>query len=70
MQGFPRSGVAAAATAAFHGGVAAVLGLYALFWLRLRLTDTLPILAVLVLFTGAAGYQALTARAAARRKLA
>jgi hypothetical protein len=47
-----------------------VLGLYALFWLRLRLTDTLPALAVLVLFTGAAGYQALSARAAARRKLA
>jgi hypothetical protein len=69
-QGFPRGGLAAASTAAFHAGVGAVLGLYALFWLRLRLTDTLPALAALVLFTGAAGYQALSARASARRKLA
>ena len=69
-QGYPRSGLAAAATTAFHAGVAAVLGLYALFWLRLRLTDTLPVLAMLVIVTGAAGYMALTARAAARRKLA
>ena len=69
-QGYPHSGLAAAATTAFHAGVAAVLGLYALFWLRLRLTDTLPVLAALVTVTGAAGYVALTARAAARRKLA
>ena len=69
-QGYPRSGLAAAATTAFHAGVAAILGLYALFWLRLRLTDTLPVLAALVTVTGAAGYMALTARAAARRKLA
>ena len=45
---------------AFHGGLAGILALYAVFWLRLTLIDTLLPLAGLSIFTFLAGYKALS----------
>lgn len=50
----------------FHGGIAAMLGLYWLFWTRLNLAQTLPAAGAIGLFTAAAGYKALSALADAR----
>ncbi|KAI8473224.1 MAG: Oligosaccharyltransferase subunit Ribophorin II-domain-containing protein [Monoraphidium minutum] len=50
----------------FHGGIAALLGLYWLFWTRLNLAQTLPAALGVGAFTAAAGYKALSALADAR----
>lgn len=50
----------------FHGGIAALLGLYLLFWLRLNLATTLPLALGLGLFIAATGYKALGALSDAR----
>ena len=68
-QGFPMSGAASTATIAFHAGVASILGLYAVFWLRLTLIDTLLPLAGLSIFTFLAGYKALSWHARQEAKL-
>lgn len=68
LQGFPSSGSGFIAAMAFHGGIASILGLYTLFWLKLNLMQTLPILLVLGLFTTVAGYNALSRQAEARLK--
>ena len=68
LQGFPKSGPAFVAAVAFHGGIASILGLYTLFWLRLNLMQTLPVLLVLGIFTIFAGYSALSQQADARLK--
>jgi oligosaccharyltransferase complex subunit delta (ribophorin II) len=39
----------------FHGGIAAMLGLYLLFWLQLNLAQTLPLALGLGLFTAGRG---------------
>jgi hypothetical protein len=59
-QGFPTAGAASTATVAFHAGIASILGMYAVFWLRLTLIDTLLPLAGLGVFTFLAGYKALS----------
>lgn len=68
LKGFPRSGPALVAAVAFHGGIASILGLYTLFWLKLNLIQTLPILLVLGIFTTIAGYNALSQQADFRLK--
>ncbi|WIA23212.1 hypothetical protein OEZ86_010100 [Tetradesmus obliquus] len=63
--GFP-SGTAGLWALLFHGGIAALLGLYALFWLRLDLASTLPAALGLGAFTALTGYKALSALSAQR----
>ena len=65
LQGFPIGGMASTATVAFHAGIASILGLYAVFWLRLTIIDTLLPLAGLSLFTFLAGFKALSHHARA-----
>lgn len=67
MQGFPSGGGAVAALA-FHGGILAMLLLYTAFWWKLNILQTLPLLAVLGLFTAVAGYYNLSNLAGARLK--
>ncbi len=50
----------------FHGSIAALLGLYLLFWLRLNLAQTLPLALLLGLVVAITGYKALSATASAR----
>jgi oligosaccharyltransferase complex subunit delta (ribophorin II) len=50
----------------FHGGIAAMLLLYLLFWLHLNLAQMLPLAAGLGIFTAATGYKALSALSARR----
>ena len=66
-QGFP-SGAGSLAAAGFHGGLAAICGLYLLFWLRLNLMQTLPLLAALGVATAACGGATLRGLAAEQRK--
>ena len=56
------------ACVAFHAGIGGILGLYLLFWARLNILQTLPLLAVLGLFTAVSGNRALLALADARAK--
>lgn len=46
-QGFPTDGAGFVAAAGFHGGLAAICGLYLLFWVKLNLMQTVPLLAAL-----------------------
>ena len=68
VQGFPKEGSSRMAAFAFHGGIAGILGLYTLFWLKLNLMQTLPILFALGIFTTVAGYNALSQQADSRLK--
>jgi oligosaccharyltransferase complex subunit delta (ribophorin II) len=65
LQGFP-SGTAGLWALMFHGSIAAMLGLYLLFWLRLNLAQTLPLALGLGCFMALTGYKALGALSAAR----
>jgi len=68
---WPRAGSGAAiACAAFHGGMAALMGLYLVFWVQLSILQLLTPLAALGLFTVVAGHQALSALARERVKSA
>ena len=60
MQGMPSGGRLITA-AGFHAGVAAILVLYLVFWIRLTLLTMLPVLAGLLLYTTVLGYHALRA---------
>jgi oligosaccharyltransferase complex subunit delta (ribophorin II) len=42
----------------FHGGIAAMLGLYLLFWVKLNLAQTLPLALLLGVFTAGEGARA------------
>ena len=68
LQGFPRNATAHVAAVAFHSGTASILGLYTLFWLKLNLMQTLPILLVLGIVTTVTGYSALSQQADSRLK--
>lgn len=52
----------------FHGGILSILVLYYLFWTRINLLQTLPVLGVLGLVTSVAGYFALSTHADVRLK--
>ena len=60
LQGLPSGGKLATAVG-FHAGIAAILVLYLVFWIRLTLLTMLPILAGLLLYTTVLGYHALRA---------
>jgi hypothetical protein len=66
LKGFPASGAPRLAALAFFGGLASVLALYGVFWVRLNLLQLVPPLALAGSFTALAGRAALGARAAAR----
>ena len=70
LQGFPSSGPAALCAGGFHTGIAAILVLYALFWFRLNLLQTLPLLAGLGVFTSVVGYRVLSHLSDHRQKSA
>ncbi|PSC69378.1 dolichyl-diphosphooligosaccharide-glycosyltransferase subunit 2 [Micractinium conductrix] len=55
VKAFPTDGAGFLLAVAFHGGLAAICALYLLFWLRLNLMQTLPILAVLAALTAGFG---------------
>ncbi len=59
LQGLPSGGPAFLTTVAFHGGIAAILVLYFIFWVRLTLIDTLLPLLLLSIFTFYFGFLAL-----------
>ena len=67
---WPTGSYTASACLAFHAGIASILGLYLLFWTHLNILQTLPILAVLGLFTTISGHQALSGIAETRSKVA
>ncbi|KAL3696369.1 hypothetical protein R1sor_010445 [Riccia sorocarpa] len=56
----PTSGLPLLSALGFHGGIAAILILYSLFWLKLNLFTTLNILGFLGMFTCVTGYLALS----------
>lgn len=66
LRAFPASGGARAAAAAFHACLAAGLGLALLFWVRLTLVQTLPLVGGLGVVTLVTGHRALSQHAAAR----
>ena len=65
LRAFP-AGAASLWALALHGGIAAMLALYAAFWVRLNLAQTLPAALALGAATAAVGYKALSAVADAR----
>lgn len=60
FKSFPTSTVPAAFAALFHVGIAAVLCLYALFWLKLNLFTTLKFLSFLAVFLVFVGHRTLS----------
>lgn len=68
VKGFPTSGGALLAASGFHLGLLSILALYLLFWLRLNLMQTVPILAVLAVVTSAFGSSTLGHLAGVRQK--
>jgi len=60
LKSLPSSGLPLAAAAGFHGGIAMILGLYFLFWLKLNLFTTLQVLGFLGLFTLVPGFHILS----------
>ncbi|KAI3676471.1 hypothetical protein L1987_86080 [Smallanthus sonchifolius] len=69
MKNFPTSTIPAAFAILFHGGIAAVLGLYGLFWLKLDLFTTLKTLGVMGIFLMFVGHRALSHLASASEKV-
>lgn len=67
LKGFP-SGPAALWNLLFQAGLASILALYLLFWLRLNLMQTVPAAALLGLATAGVGTKALSGLAASRGK--
>ncbi|CAM8928689.1 unnamed protein product [Rhodiola kirilowii] len=69
LKNFPTSAVPATFAVLFHGGVAAVLFLYALFWLKLDLFTTLKTLGFLGVFLLFVGHRSLSHLASSSAKL-
>lgn len=69
LKNFPTSTVPAAFAALFHVGIAAVLCLYVLFWLKLNLFTTLKFLSFLGVFLVFVGHRTLSHLASASAKL-
>ena len=64
LQGIPSDGPALLTALAFHGGMAAIMLLYLIFWVQLTLIDTLLPLLLLSLFTYYFGFLTLSTRTA------
>ncbi|KAH7365882.1 hypothetical protein KP509_18G051300 [Ceratopteris richardii] len=60
MKNFPSSGLPVLAALLFHLGIGSILGLYALFWLKLNLFQTLKLLALLGTVLTVPGYYILS----------
>ena len=60
LKNLPSGGLPLAAAAGFHGGIAMILGLYLMFWLKLNLFTTLQTLGFLGLFTLVPGFHILS----------
>ncbi|KAL2643098.1 hypothetical protein R1flu_010685 [Riccia fluitans] len=60
LKNFPTSGLPLLSALGFHGGIAAILILYSLFWLKLNLFVTLKVLGSLGVFTCVPGYLTLS----------
>lgn len=60
LKHLPSGGLPLAASAGFHGGIAMILGLYFMFWVKLNLFTTLQILGFLGLFTLVPGFHILS----------
>ncbi|KAI5075553.1 hypothetical protein GOP47_0009629 [Adiantum capillus-veneris] len=60
MKNFPSSGLPTVAALFFHLGIASILGLYVLFWLKFNLFQTLKALAVLATMLMVPGYYTLS----------
>jgi oligosaccharyltransferase complex subunit delta (ribophorin II) len=60
LKNLPSGGLPLAASVGFHGGIAMILGLYLMFWLKLNLFTTLQILGFLGLFTLVPGFHILS----------
>ncbi|KAL8530255.1 hypothetical protein ACS0TY_007342 [Phlomoides rotata] len=69
LKNFPKSTVASAFAILFHLGIAAVLSLYALFWLKLDLFTTLKALGLLGMFLMLVGHKTLSHLASVSSKL-
>lgn len=60
MKNFPTSGLPGLAAVLFHLGIASILGLYVLFWLKFNLFQTLKVLGVLATLLTVPGYYILS----------
>ncbi|MCO5551030.1 hypothetical protein L7F22_004526 [Adiantum nelumboides] len=60
LKNLPSSGLPALAALFFHLGIASILGLYVLFWLKFNLFQTLKVLAVLATLLTMPGYYILS----------
>jgi len=69
FKNFPTSTIPATFAILFHGGIAAVLLLYVLFWLKLDLFTTLKALGVIGIFLMFVGHRTLSHLASAAAKL-
>nr|XP_029117204.1 dolichyl-diphosphooligosaccharide--protein glycosyltransferase subunit 2 [Elaeis guineensis] len=69
LKSFPSSVVPASFSILFHAGIAAVLLLYVLFWLKLDLFTTLKVLGFLGVFLVFVGHRTLSHHASATAKL-
>lgn len=69
MRGFPSSTLPAVSAILFHSGIAAILLLYALFWVKLNLFTTLKALGFLGVFLVFVGHRTLSHLAASSSKL-
>lgn len=68
MQGWPVDAATSLSCLLFHGGIAAMLGLYLIFWLQWNLAQTLPVALAIGVATALVGHQALSGLASARLK--
>ncbi|KAK9055701.1 hypothetical protein SSX86_026786 [Deinandra increscens subsp. villosa] len=69
FKNFPTSAIPATFAILFHGGIAAVLVLYALFWLKLDLFTTLKSLGIIGIFLMFVGHRTLSHLASTSAKL-
>lgn len=65
-QGWPKDSTTALAALGFHGLIAAMLGLYLLFWTRWNLVQTLPVCLLLGAALVFVGHKALSGIASER----
>ncbi|ONK56250.1 uncharacterized protein A4U43_C10F5660 [Asparagus officinalis] len=69
LKGFPSSALPATFAVLFHSGIAAILVLYALFWLKFNLFTTLKVLGFLGTFVVFVGHRTLSHLASSSSKL-
>lgn len=69
VKSFPTSGLPLFSALCFHGGIASILGLYVLFWLKFNLFETLKYLGVLAIFLVIPGHSLLSYLADSSTKL-